>query len=308
MGGGGGGATTIVTPQGRLTLTTGVPITTADVTGSTTLYYTPTAGRFVPIWNGSVYVMTDIGGELSQLTTDATKSPAAVAASKVYDVFVWSDGGTIRATRGPAWTSDTNPGSGAGTSEREFVNGIYVNKNAITNGPAARFGTLVGSVRSDGSSQLRDTVLFRWVSNVYNAVPRSLQVNDSTNSWTYTTAAFRQANGNAANQVDILQSLGGGLLSISAHHLGNNSVGSAGMAVGVGIDQTTTNNASAWGQGSAGAGQAASSTASYRGYPGIGRHFAAWLEESVASGTTTWYGNAGLPGIIQTGMAGDIFN
>lgn len=41
-----------------------------------------------------------------------------------------------------------------GNVEQQNVNGVLLNKNSITNGPAAQRGTYVGSVCSDGSSQI----------------------------------------------------------------------------------------------------------------------------------------------------------
>jgi hypothetical protein len=143
--------------------------------------------------------------EISQTTTDTTKSPAAVANNSNYDMFVWSDGGTIRCTRGPAWTSDTARGAGAGTTELVLVNGIWLNNVSITNGPAASRGTYVGTVRSNGSAQIDwtyGTVAANWgtallyVYNQYNRVRISTFMGDNTNSWTYGTPTWRAANGN----------------------------------------------------------------------------------------------------------------
>lgn len=100
----GSGVSFPTSPQGRLTLQSGVPVMITTQSGKTTIYYTPTiAGQYCPLYDGANYTMTDLGGELSQLTTDATKSPAAVAAEACYDLFVWDDSGTKRCTRGPVW-------------------------------------------------------------------------------------------------------------------------------------------------------------------------------------------------------------
>lgn len=300
----------IAPPQGRLTLTTGVAITTSDVTGATAHFYTPgVGGNQIPIYDGTNMVPTSFA-ELTQATTDTTKSPAAVGVSLVYDIFVWNDSGTIRATRGPAWSSDTSRGTGAGTSEIVLQNGIWLNKNAITNGPGASRGTLVGSVRSDASSQLRDTVAFRWVSNIYNAVTRPMKVTEAANSWNYTTATFRQANANAANQLDFLQSLGGGELTADVFaSYSNTTVANFGV-VGIDIDSINTtaiinnvNNLT----------YVPVTTylvfvgAKYKGFPGMGRHIAIWKEYSSAGGTGTFYSVAGGT-VLTSGIVGSILN
>lgn len=158
-------------PGGRLTLTTAVPVTMSDVTGATTVYYTPYTSDTIELYDGAGWNKHQFS-ELSQATTDSTKSPAAVGTSSNYDVFVWNDAGTLRATRGPAWSSATARGTGAGTTELELLEGRWVNKVAITNGPGARKGLYVGSIRSDGSSQINDSLANRHVWNAYDRVDR----------------------------------------------------------------------------------------------------------------------------------------
>jgi hypothetical protein len=375
-------------PQGRLTLTSGVAITTTDVTGATQSIYTPAPGQFVPITTDGVnFTMTQFQ-EYAQNTTDTVKSPAAVAASSVYDEFGWLDsstvtmtiaspavmswtangfaannafsctttgsfatgftsgqiyyvistalaansfefsttpGGsavnttgsqsgtitckTVRVTRGPAWASDTNPGTGAGTSQRNFATLWPTNAVAITNGPAANKGTLVGSVRSNASSQLVDSKAFRWVSNAYQCVPRQMAVVEPTTSWNYTTASFRQANGNAANQLDVLQTQSGQQMTadvISSYS--NTATGNIGVA-GIAIDSiggTLTNNINNL-QYVPVTNFIVGSAAKFNGYVGLGHHEAIWEEYSTAGGTGTFYGTAGGT-ILQSGIYGSICN
>ena len=115
-----------VQSQGRLTLTSGTPYLSGDVTGATTVYFTPAVGNEVPIWNGAVFSSTPFS-EVSQALSDTTYSPAAAAASSLYDMFVWTSGGSIIVSRGPAWSSATSRGTGAGTSELQMVDGVYTN-------------------------------------------------------------------------------------------------------------------------------------------------------------------------------------
>lgn len=296
-------------PGGRLTLTTAVPVTSSDVTGATTVYYTPYTHNVIMLYDGSGWIPTAFT-ELSQLTTDATKSPAAVANSSNYDVFVWNDSGTLRATRGPAWTSDTARGTGAATTELELFEGRMVNKIAITNGPAARRGVYVGSVRSNASAQINDSLALRHVWNNFNRVPRPMKgATETTDSWTYTTNAYRQANANAANQLDLLIGLSEDFAYAEVTHMGTNSSANVVAAAGVGIDSTIVNSAQIIVPGfnsHTTAGQLTRHTAQWFGYPGLGRHVLAWLEISAATGTATWFGDNGSPGSLQTGIVGEM--
>lgn len=303
-------------PEGRLTLTSGVAITASDVSGATTLYYTPVIGRFIPLWNGSTYVMTDTGGEISLVTTDATKSPAAVAANKVYYVLVWSDSGTIRVSRSPAWVDDVTPGTGAGTAQISLVNGFWTNTVAITNGPGAGLGTVVGAIRANSSAQLQDAQAFRWVSNIYNQDQRVMRVLETANTWTQTNAinTYRQANANSANQLDWLQALDGGTIEATVMASFNNSTTASSTNYGiVGVDIDTLNTgavtnlingivcaslAGAWAQ----------AVAVYSGKPGKGRHIAIWkeLHANNAGGVSTWLGVGSL-GSIAAGISGKVW-
>lgn len=202
----------MIQPQGRITLTSGVAVMATSVAGATTVYYALANGNQVPIYDGTNFVPTTFT-ELSQATTDATKSPAAVANNSNYDLFVWNDGGTIRCTRGPAWSSSTSRGTGAGTTELQAVNGVYLNKVAITNGPAANRGTYVGTIRSNGTATIdwvlgasgTAGVLGIW--NNYNRVQVTTTAYDSTATWTYSSSTVRQARGSAVNQISFVSGL-----------------------------------------------------------------------------------------------------
>lgn len=247
--------------------------------------------------------------EMVQATTDATKSPAPVAPSSIYDILAWDDGtGTLWATRGLPWASDISRGTGAGTAEIDFTTAFPTNKYAVGNGPAANRGVLVGSVRSDALGQLADSAAFRWVSNIYNAVPRNMRVIEPTNNWPYTSQAWRLANGNSANQLDYLQSFGGGLVTADIAATASNPTVPTYVVVGVGIDTvvmpTDKINSLMYCQVS---NALVPVTAAYKGYPGLGRHVATWLEYSQANGATTWYGTGGGT-LIQSGISGVVFN
>jgi hypothetical protein len=125
-----------------------------------------------------------------------------------------------------------------------MVNGIWLNNAAITNGPAAQRGTFVGTTRSNASSQLDwiyGTVaagggtarLMIW--NCYNRVSVKTIVSDSTDSWSYSTATWRAVNGNANNSVQFVSGLQED--AFSAVYYGQ--VNQAGVALGVGLNQTT---------------------------------------------------------------------
>lgn len=232
-------------PQGRLTLQTVVPVMTTTQAAKTTIIYTPYAGNLVPIYNGSIFTMTSIGAELSAVTSDATKSPAAIGASKVNDWFVWNDSGTIRIGHGPDWTNDTTRSGGTALT---MVSGILLNTNTLTNGPAASRGTYVGTTRSNASSQL-DWIFgsvattpvegFFGLWNAYNRATVSSKTGDSTAAWTYNSTTWRSARAQATNRHTIVRGLDED--SVQASYNTPASGGASGdVLIGVGLDSTSS--------------------------------------------------------------------
>lgn len=239
----GGGTATSGPPQGRLTLQTATPVMTTTQSAKTTLYYSSYCGSSVPLYDGTNMTMMTFA-ELSVGTTDATKSPAAIGASKVNDWFVWSDGGTIRLGHGPDWTNDTTRSAGTALV---MVGGLLLNSVSITNGPAAQRGTYVGTTRSNASSQL-DFIFassavgggagFIGVWNCYNRVNVKMRMNDSTSSWTYLTASWRAANNSATARISFVSGLQED--HWFAAHKGTAQNSAAGYCYrGVGYDSTT---------------------------------------------------------------------
>lgn len=292
-----------IAPQGRLTLTSATPVLTGTVSGATTIYYTPYQGSLVPIYDGNSFIMYRFS-ELSQATTDATKSPAAVGASSVYDLFVWDDAGTLRCTRGPAWSSDTARAAGGGLT---LQNGIYLNTSAITNGPGASRGTWVGTVRSNGSSQIdyifgalaaSGTAAFFGVWNAYNRVNVATMVRDTTDTWTLASPSIRAANNSTTMRVTFVRGANEDAVTALYGCASGNASGQ--QAVGVGLDSTTA--FSGWFLPN----QTALNAAHMGGYsdlPGLGVHYIQAIEAAQVAGTATFYGDAGQPTWVQNGLS-----
>lgn len=296
-------------PQGRLTLSSGVPVPTSNTTGATAIYYTPYVGNLAPIYDGTGFKWT-VFTELTNTTTDSTKNPAAVTTNSNYDLFVWNDSGTIRLGRGPAWSSDTSRGTGAGTTELERVGGLLLNKVAITNGPAANRGTYVGTVRSDGSSQCNwhvgavaanGTAALLNVWNAYNRALVAGHIGDTTDSWTYSTATTRPSNNSTTMRVSFVQGLQEDHFEAEFANQYSNPSQSTLAYAGVGYDSTTAFSGRYSGNANpVGVGDGIFTSAGSHRVQAIGFHYMQALEKPNATNTTTWYGDAG--GISQNGL------
>lgn len=307
-------------PCGRLTISTGNPVMTATVTGATSHFFSPYNGcQFVPIFNGTIFVLTDTAGELTQTTADTTKSPAAVTTNSNYDVFVWNDAGTIRATRGPTWNagavvgSDVARGTGAGSTELQRLNGIWTNKNAITNGPAANRGTYVGTFRSNGTSTIDyqfgtnisgggAALLYVW--NAYNRVSMGTEVADGLGSWTQTGATVGNCTGAVIspldcsgtgaglnNRISILSGLAEDDIYVSfVQRFTMAAVATAVATAGFAMDSTTVYDRRALVQNPVATGFGLTQTMT-KPYPKqLGLHFFQALQASDGTNTATWNG------------------
>jgi len=244
-------------PQGRLTLTSATPVTSSDVTAATTVYYTNYVGNLVPVYCGGyaspLVVMAPIAGGNASL---ALNNPSHAATSN-YDVFAFldpADNLTFRIGTGPAWTSATARGTGAGTTELVLTNGIYMNAVAITlrNGVttysigAASRATYLGTIRTTSSAgQTEDSAQNRLVWNAYNQVARTLMRVESTASWAGSvtgSGTYRSANGTSANQVSTLVGLIGAALRLDGRMTMNFTITSGASNFRVGIGNASTTN------------------------------------------------------------------
>lgn len=269
--------------QGRLTGTTATPVTSSDVTNITTIYFTPYTGNLIGLFDGtnwSTYVFSEISLALGTLTSGLP-----------YDVFVYNNAGTLTLEL-TAWSNTTTR-----VTALVFQNGIYVKTGATTR-------RYLGTIYTTSTTQTQDTATQRYVWNYYNRVRRPLLRQESTASWTYTTATWRQANGSASNQVEVVIGAQEATLDLSVATAISNGTGGISGAIGVGEDSTST-------PLDTGVGGFAQSNATNSAYvpvvyslgrqPAVGRHVYAWLEYSVATGTMTWAGAAGVTGQTHVG-------
>jgi len=336
--------------EGRLSLTTGVPVTTADVTGATHVYFTPWLGNRIGLYDGTsawnVYAMaSDVDFALGTLIANAN-----------YDLFCYDNSGTltleaqlwknVAATNNPAAGSSvvinvadtsgvavndpvtiddgisnevqfvtalvTNTSITVGTLSNSYTTPtIYYNSRgtniALQDGIYVKSGATtrryLGTFRTTSTTATEDSAANRLLWNMYHRVSRKLRVIDGATSWTYSTAAFRQAHANAANAVQILIGLAGPEIHLEANATRSNTSATV-AATGIGVNSTTSAASGVTMVANANAASSnAASSARYDGSPSLGYSQYAWLESGSGSGTDTWYGTSGN---ITSGMSGFI--
>lgn len=274
--------------DGRMTLSTGAPVTTTDVTAATSVFFTPYKGNRISLYTNSRWQVSTF--------TELSLALGSDAADTNYDLFVYDNAGVLTLER-VAWTNATTRATALATQ-----NGVYVKS-----GDASR--RYVGTYRTTGTiGQCEDSFAKRFCWNYYHRLPRPMRVLESTNTWNYTSATVRQANGAAGNQLALV--VGVAEVEIYAEviaHARNDGVGSN-MVNMIGEDSTT-----AGASGCLIATQALTVAAvTYRNHSilrkfvAVGYHYYTWLEASAASGTTTWCGDDNTPLLLQSGIVGSV--
>lgn len=162
---------------GRLTLESGVPVSSTDQTAKTTFYFTPAGpdGNVISIYDGTRFIPCTF-------TEISTSVPAST--STMYSVWATQSGGTVSITTN-AWTNDTTPGTNGATT---LLKGVLVSSSDNTK-------RYLGVIRTTTSSgQCEDSKKRRFVGNCNNRVLRELEAHDTTDTWTYATGTWRSAN------------------------------------------------------------------------------------------------------------------
>ena len=171
----------IPNPGGRLTLTTGVPVTTADVTAAGTIYYTPYTHDLIDLYDGaSDWIVYQFGEPSLALT---------VTSGLVYDIFMYSNAG-VPTLESLVWASAT-----ARATALVSQNGRWVKSGA----PTRRY---MGSICASGANVCEDSITKRFLFNVNNRVMRQVFKQDSTATWTMSSSSWRQTRATAANRVE----------------------------------------------------------------------------------------------------------
>lgn len=278
-----------IIPAARLTTETGVPVSTSDRTAQGTIYWTPYNGNQIRLYSGATWVQFTLTEKSLALTATSGKN---------YDVFAYNNAGTVTLELSAAWTTDT-----ARADALALQDGVYVKSGATTR-------LWIGTIRASGANVTADAAASRFVWNAYNQVRRQMvNATETTNQWDYTTASFRQANANAANQLAYVTGDAASLVDARVYAMMTNTNTGIGATAGVGVDSTTVNSAQYHGTNTGGtSGIVVVQHATYIGTPGLGYHFLAWLEYSNATGTATWFGDAGSATLFQSGIMGTVWN
>ncbi len=271
--------------DGRLTTESGVAVSTSDRTSQGTIYFTPYLGNRITIYDGTrwkLYSFTERSLSLSSLTS-----------GKNYDVFIYDNAGTLTLELSAAWTNDTTRADALTTQD-----GVYVKSGATTRRWLGTIRTTSTTTTEDsGGGSTTQVGGKRFVWNAYNRIVRNMSVIDTTATWTYNTADWRQANAASGNKVEFVCGIATPIRGTCLSTV--NITGGSPAHLGIGLDSTTS---------SVGIGHAHNSTTSnfdgvltayYAGAASAGYHYLAWLEAGYSGANLTWTGQISSGGTAQ---------
>lgn len=227
------------------------------------------------------------------LALNHTTTSPLVTGKLPYDIFVYNNSGSL-ALELLAWTDNLTRATALTTQD-----GVDVKSGATTRRYA---GTLMTTL-TVGQSEF--SVARRQLWNTYNRKKIFMYCFDTTDSWTYTLAAFRAANANKTDGVGRVSCCIGKAdveFRVDNVNISQNTGANKVAAGGVGIDSQTVSSAQIYGIVMGTADSYVAHTAYYEGWPAVGGHWIQRLELSEAVGTTKWGGDVNSPGQILIGM------
>jgi len=170
--------------MGRLTTESGVGVSSSDRTAQSTLFWTPWNGNLVGLFDGSQWNLHTF--------TQRSLSLSGLTAGRNYDVFLFSNSGTLTLELSAAWTNDTTRADALSLQD-----GVYVKSGAATR-------RWLGTIRTTGTNTTEDSDAKRFVWNKYNQVIRRCYFIDTTTHSYASGLGTRQWRAQSSNQIDFV--------------------------------------------------------------------------------------------------------
>ncbi len=212
-------------PQGRITPVSGVAIPSAPISGVTSLFYTPSGGRFAPVV---------LAGSVTMVPFNELTLPLVAAyfpANTLFDLFVFGNPLKFGAAAAPVTT--------------EIVEGLEVNSGSVTLRWGASAGdttvvpaqqaTRVGAFRTALAGETRLTDSNIDIANLFNRVPLIKVASDPTGSWSYASGVWRAVRGGAGPKISFVQ-VQAGLIARASYSCLVTPASGGTVGIGVGLD------------------------------------------------------------------------
>lgn len=253
-------------PGGRLTLDSADPIPSSDQTAKTTVYYLPYKHNIVSLWDGTGWSPTEF--------TSASLALGTITSGLPYDVFAYLSGGALTLEK-LAWASASARATGISVQDGRYCK----------TGDKTRL--YLGTFYTASTTTTEDSVLKRYLWNMYNRAARGMTYESGAASHSYTTGSWRYFNNSSAAQLQFVVGLEDAVVpgALVAFITGGSG------KIGAGL------NSSSWsGQFNTRIVNGDVSSAYVMHSPSLGHNYVALLEYGAASATFDY---GGLYGSIQ---------
>jgi hypothetical protein len=263
-------------PGGRLTLESGVPVSTSDQTAKTTIYYTPHLHNGIVLWDGVDWVPITF--------TETSLALGTLTSGLPYDVFGYISSGAL-ALESLAWTNDSTRATAVTRQDGRLCK----------SGDKTRL--LLGSFYTTATTTTEDSNQSRYLWNAYNRVSRRISIGDATSSWTYNSTTWRKSRNADTSFVQAIVGVAGEVFMLRASQRGSSSGSFEQMAIAISRNSTTdpTGSESVWNYGAyVGGAMGFFQACSRVEAPAAGRHIWRLMESAGGAYTVTFVGETTL--------------
>lgn len=256
----------------RLSLTSGVPVTAADVYGASTIYMVPYLGNKISLFTGTAWA--------TRTSAQFSLGLSGLTGGLPYDIFVYDNAG-VPTMEFAAWTNTSTRATPLASQD-----GVLVKSGDTTR-------RYVGSFTPGGATTVSDAAAARNLWNYNNRVLRSLaSTGTTTTSYTYTSGIWRLAENNAANTVGFIVGVAEDTVEAVSNAIITGS-GAYQKYISIGYDVTNAINANATIGGMGISGSYMSAASSLFLIPAAGVHTLSRIEYG-GTGTTFYPYSAGV--------------
>lgn len=174
----------------RLSVTSGVPITSAVTSGNTSIFLVPYNGDTISLYDGSNWNNVSASG------TAVSLSLAGLLSGRIYDVYAYQNGAVPALEQSTVWTNATTRADAI-----RYVNGVPLKSGTLTR-------RVVGTMIMTSTGGVHDNLVWRGLWNWDNRITRPLYISDTT-THTYSTTVARIWNNASGNQTRFVCGLAG---------------------------------------------------------------------------------------------------
>lgn len=278
----------------RLSLSSSDPYPSGNTGTVTNLYCVGIGGPYILLPNADSSAITSYPMATNVLSLALSGMTAGIPV----DVFAREVSGTVTLEI-ENWSTATTRANALA-----LIHGYY---RSTSNTRRMYLGTILptsATQTAQRTAPVAGTSVHLGVWNMFNQAPLSFRMLGPQTSWTYTTNTWRQCNGSSSYQIDFVAGFSGTRGAMSAHlgALARNSVNNVSRRVAFGLDSTTAPSADCVvGFGNGPADLALPMHSHIVTHPAAGKHSLTWIEQSTASGTTTWFAFADSVDLAVTG-------